>query len=77
MAPACIYSLKNKNKKASHLNADSLQGVGDSPREGGRKKWAFSRQSQQLGTKSGGGSSDAATLQRSRRGRIKPDIVMG
>lgn len=52
-----------------------MQGVGDSPREGGRKKWTFSRQSQQPGTESGGGSSDAATVQRCRRGRIKPDIV--
>lgn len=64
-----------KKNKASHLNANSLQGFGDSPRERGRKKWTFSRQNQQPGKKSRGGSSDAAKVQRSRRGRIKPDIV--
>ncbi len=50
----------------------ALQGVRDSPREGGRKKRTIPRQSQQPGTKRGGGGFTAAALQTSHhRGRIK------
>lgn len=53
----------------------ALQGVRDAPREGSRKKWTFSRQSQQPGTQRGGGGFPTAALQTSHlRGRIKQTI---
>lgn len=53
-----------------------LQGVRAAPREGGRKKWTFPRQSEQYGTKRGSGGFTAAALQTSHlRGRMNPAMV--
>lgn len=54
----------------------ALQGVRDSPREGGGQKRTFPRQSQQPGTESRGGGFPAAALQTAHhRGRINPAMT--